>query len=140
MRRKQYILFLLIGILFGITLAKAEVISWFRIQEMFRFQAFHMYGVIGSAVVLGILLTALIKRTHLHSLEGDEIKFTPKKAGWKRYLLGGSIFGMGWAMTGACPGPMYILVGSGYTVMLVVILGAVLGTFVYGLLRDKLPH
>jgi len=125
---------------FGITLAKAEVISWYRIYEMFRFQSFHMYGVIGTAVVLGIIIVQLIKRYGIKSIDGEPIIINPKQFSIAKYLIGGTIFGLGWAMTGACPGPMFILLGNGVTVIAVVILSALLGTYVYGLLRNKLPH
>lgn len=136
----KYIKFIIVGVIFGITLSKAEIVSWYRIYEMFRFESFHMYGVIGSAVVLGIIFVRLIKTKHLRSLEGREIIFNPKAPGYKRYLIGGAIFGLGWALTGACPGPMFILLGQGFGVISVVILSAVFGTFVYGLLKHKLPH
>lgn len=136
----KYLKYLVLGVFFGIVLSKAEVVSWYRIYEMFRFDNFHMYGVIGSAIAVGILLIQLIKRTNMRSLEGSEIRFTPKNRSIARYLLGGIIFGLGWALTGACPGPMFILVGHGVGVMLVVIASAIAGTFVYGLVRDKLPH
>jgi uncharacterized protein len=133
-------LYLFIGILFGIGLTKSEVISWYRIQEMFHFQSFHMYGVIGTAVVMGATAVALIKRFKVKDLTGELIVFPPKTKGFAQYLLGGSIFGIGWAMTGACPGPMYSLIGSGLTVYAVAIGSAVLGTLAYGAVRDKLPH
>jgi len=136
----KFIKYLFLGILFGITLTKAEVISWFRIYEMFRFQSFHMYGVIGSAVVIGIIVIQLIKRFDLKSLDGEPIVIQPKQFSITKYLFGGIIFGFGWAMTGACPGPLFILLGNGVTVILVVIGAALLGTYSYGLLRDKLPH
>lgn len=136
----KLIKFLLAGVLFGIVLTKSEVISWFRIQEMFRFQSFHMYGIIGSAVVLGAIIVFLIKKTKMRSIEGEEISIAPKDMSYARYIIGGSLFGMGWAMTGSCPGPLYALVGYGYTVMLVPIVFAILGTMLYGALRDKLPH
>lgn len=132
--------FYVLGILFGVVMTKAEIISWLRIYEMFKFQSFHMYGIIGSAVVLGVIMVQLIKRSKFRSIEGTEIKFTPKAKSVARYLIGGTIFGLGWAMTGACPGPMFTLVGNGVLVMLVVIASATFGTFVYGLIRDKLPH
>ena len=132
--------YLIIGIIFGITLAKAEVISWYRIYEMFKFQSFHMYGVIGSAVVLGIVFVQIIKRFKLKSLDGKPIHIYPKQRSVYRYLFGGIMFGLGWAMTGACPGPMFILLGNGVGVILVVIAAALLGTYTYGLLRNKLPH
>jgi len=132
--------FVSIGILFGIIMTKAEVISWYRIQEMFLFDNFHMYGVIGMAVVLGLISVQLIKKFKLKDIKGQEIKFEPKAFSIPRYLFGGTIFGFGWAITGACPGPMYTLVGHGYWSMLIVIAAAMLGTFVYGVLRSKLPH
>jgi len=136
----KFLKFFAVGILFGIVLTKAEVISWYRIQEMFRFQSFHMYGVIGSAVVTGILLVAWIKRSHLKDMYGKLIQFSPKAPSITRYLIGGTLFGLGWALTGACPGPIYILIGQGYSVFIVVLLSAVAGTFVYGLVKEKLPH
>ena len=132
--------FYIVGIVFGIVMTKAEIISWYRIYEMFMFESFHMYGVIGSAVLLGIAIVQIIKRTKLKSTYGAVIQFTPKQMAPKRYLIGGAIFGLGWAMTGACPGPMFTLVGNGFLVMLVVIISAMLGTFVYGVLKDWLPH
>jgi len=125
---------------FGIILVKSEAVSWYRIYEMFKFQSFHMYGIIGSAVLLGALSVALIKRSGLKSIEGKTINIIPKEKGFVRYLLGGSIFGLGWALAGACPGPMYILVGTGVFSMLIVIVAALLGTFVYGLIKNKIPH
>jgi uncharacterized membrane protein YedE/YeeE len=136
----KYLKYLVVGVFFGIVMSKSEVVSWYRIYEMFQFDSFHMYGVIGSAIVIGIIFVQLIKRTHMKSLVGTEISFTPKTRSIARYLIGGIIFGLGWALTGACPGPMFVLVGHGVGVMLVVIASAMLGTFTYGLLRDKLPH
>ncbi len=136
----KFLKYLLVGVLFGITLAKAEVVSWYRIFEMFRFESFHMYGVIGSAVVIGIIVVQIIKRKHMNSIEGSEISFSDKAMSFPRYLIGGTIFGLGWAMTGACPGPMFILLGYGFPVFVVVVLSATMGTFVYGLIRHKLPH
>ena len=132
--------FILVGILFGITLYKAEAVSWFRIYEMFHFQSFHMYGIILSAIILGVGIVQLIKRTHMRSIEGKEIAFHPKDKSVPRYLLGGAIFGMGWALAGVCPGPMFILMGSGYTVFIVFLLAAMTGTFAYGYFRKYLPH
>jgi uncharacterized membrane protein YedE/YeeE len=132
--------FLLVGLYFGFVLIKAEVISWYRIQEMFRFQSFHMYGVIGSAIAVGALSLWLIKKYHLKSLNGETITTNPKAPTYFRYIVGGTMFGMGWALTGACPGPIAILIGSGLTVFTVVALAAVAGTWVYGVLRPKLPH
>ncbi|MBX3043194.1 MAG: YeeE/YedE family protein [Candidatus Kapabacteria bacterium] len=137
---KQYFQITLVGILFGIILTKAEVISWYRIYEMFTFESFHMFGIIGSAVALGAIVTTIIKKFKLKSIEGNEIKIAPKDFSISRYLFGGILFGIGWAMAGACPGPIYILIGNGFSVMLVVIASAILGTFVYGLVQHKLPH
>lgn len=131
--------FLLIGFIFGVILIKAEVISWFRIQEMFRFQAFQMYGIIGSAVFIGIISVWLIKKYNVKTIKGDEIKIEPKKFN-KGNIIGGLIFGFGWAMTGACPGPLYALIGSGLLIVLVVLLSAVFGTWIYGCIKEKLPH
>ncbi|CAM4186998.1 DUF6691 family protein [Zobellia nedashkovskayae] len=136
----KYLKFLLVGIFFGIVLVKSEAVSWYRIFEMFKFQSFHMYGIIGSAVVLGAISVWAIKKFRVKSIEDQEIVLPPKNKSYTRYILGGSIFGLGWALAGACPGPMYILLGTGVFSMLIVIAAATLGTFAYGLLRDKLPH
>ncbi len=136
----KYIKFLGIGILFGIIMTKSEAVSWYRIQEMFRFQAFHMYGIIGSALVVGAIGVQLIKRYEIRSLQGAVIEFNDKKMSIARYLFGGIIFGLGWALSGSCPGPMYTLLGNGFTVFAIVILSAVVGTYTYGLFKDKLPH
>ncbi len=128
-----------VGIIFGIVFIKAEIISWFRIQEMFRLQSFHMYGVIGTAVVVGAISVFLIKKFKVKSIHGEEITFTDKKFN-KGQIIGGLIFGLGWALTGACPGPLFAQVGSGALVVLVVILSATAGTWVYGKFRDQLPH
>ena len=136
----KFLKFLIVGILFGIILVKSEAVSWYRIFEMFKFQSFHMYGIIGSAVGLGILSVWILKKNKINSLEGSQIKIPNKQMGITRYLLGGSIFGLGWALAGACPGPMYILLGTGAFSMLLVIAAATLGTFVYGVLKHKLPH
>ena len=132
--------FLLVGILFGIVMTKSEAISWFRIQEMFRFQSFHMYGIIGVAVVAGVIMHQLIKRGKIKNLSGDTIQFADKPKTYTASLLGGTCFGLGWAMTGACPGPLYTLVGHGYWIILVVIASGLVGTFMYGVFRSKLPH
>mgnify|MGYP001205019420 FL=1 len=136
----KYIKFLLIGVLFGITLSKAEVISWFRIYEMFKLQSFHMYGVIGSAVAIGIVVIHFFKNERLKTYQGKPIFVEPKKKGVSRNLLGGIIFGLGWALGGACPGPMYILLGKGVVAILVVLLGAHIGAFLYHGVKHKLPH
>ncbi|WP_253906393.1 DUF6691 family protein [Chitinophaga sp. SYP-B3965] len=131
--------YLLIGMLFGIILVKSEVISWFRIQEMFRLESFHMYGVIGSAVITGILGVLLIRKLGIRTISGEAIVL-PKKPFTKGNIFGGLIFGLGWAITGACPGPLFAQIGSGFTVVIVTLLSAVAGTWVYGLLKEKLPH
>ena len=136
----RIIVFLIIGVIFGITMFKSEAASWFRIYEMFQFKSFHMYGIIGSALVLGIIIVQLIKRFNIKSIYGERIIFTPKERSFSRYMFGGILFGLGWALAGACPGPMFTLAGAGYLPIVVVIAAAILGTFVYGLLKDKLPH
>lgn len=136
----KYITYLIVGIVFGITLTKAEVISWFRIQEMFRFQAFHMYGVIGTAVVLGALFVAAVKKFKLKDFSHQPIQFKNQPKSVARFILGGTIFGIGWAFTGACPGPIYILLGNGLGIYIVVLISALAGTLTYGMLRSKLPH
>ena len=134
------ILYLLIGVFFGVVLFKSEAASWFRIYEMFRFDAFHMYGIIGSALVLGIVFLQWTKRGDRKSFFGEPINIATKQRSFWRYAIGGIVFGLGWALAGACPGPMYALIGAGYFPIAVVILGALLGTFCYGLLKPKLPH
>lgn len=132
--------YLLIGAFFGIVLIKSEAASWYRIFEMFQFQSFHMYGIIGTAVGLGILFTLMIKRFKIKSYFGIPIEIEDKEMGFTRYIVGGTLFGLGWALAGACPGPMFALLGYGYLPMLIVIASATLGTYVYGRLKDKLPH
>ena len=136
----KYIKFLLVGILFGIVMSKAEIISWFRIYEMFKFQSFHMYGIIGSAVVLGIVSMYFFKKKVVKTFEGNEIHVKAKKKGLIRNLFGGILFGLGWALAGACPGPMFVLIGKGVISILVVIFGATLGAFFYGLFKNRIPH
>lgn len=119
---------------------KSEAASWFRIYEMFRFDSFHMYGIIGSALVVGIVVVQLIKTFKVKSFYGEPIKFIPKERSFSKYMYGGIIFGLGWALAGACPGPMFTLVGAGYFPILVVIFASLLGTFIYGLVKNKLPH
>jgi uncharacterized membrane protein YedE/YeeE len=131
--------YLVMGILFGIVLIKAEVISWFRIQEMFRLQSFHMFGIIGSAVLVGMISVWLIKKKNIRTIYGETISITPKKFN-KGQIYGGLIFGFGWAITGACPGPLFAQIGAGTTVILVTLISAIAGTWVYGFLREKLPH
>ena len=127
------------GIAFGIILVKAQVISWFRIQEMFRLQSFHMYGVIGSAVIVGIISVWLIKKLNIKTIYGEKIEFHPREFN-KGQVYGGLLFGLGWAITGACPGPLFAQIGTGATVIAVTLLSAIAGTWVYGYAREKLPH
>ncbi len=127
------------GILFGIILVKAEIISWFRIQEMFRLQSFHMYGVIGSAVVVGIISVWIIKQLKIKTIDGESIEFSNKSFN-KGQIYGGLLFGIGWAITGACPGPIFAQIGTGASVVVVTLISAIAGTWTYGLLRNKLPH
>lgn len=131
--------YLAAGVIFGILLVKAEVVSWFRIQEMFRFESFHMYGVIGSAVAVGAISVFLIRKLGLRTIYGETVTVHPKPF-HKGLVFGGLIFGLGWAMTGACPGPLYAQVGTGASVIVVSVLSAIAGTFVYGVMRDRLPH
>ncbi len=132
--------FLLVGVLFGIILSKTEVVSWYRIYEMFKFQSFHMYGVIGSAVMLGVISIQLFKKGIIKDFLGNKIVVKDKEKGFIRTLVGGTIFGLGWALSGACPGPMYVLAGHGAVAILVVLFGAIIGAFIYGLLSKKLPN
>lgn len=138
---RELVLYLLTGTYFGVVISKAEVVSWFRIQEMFRFQSFHMYGIIGSAVLVAALSLSVIRRVGVRSLFGEPIAVAPKILGrGVRYLAGGTVFGTGWALTGACPGPLIALVGNGVTVMVIALGSAALGTWMYGYLRPRLPH
>lgn len=134
------IVYLIIGIVFGIIMYKSEAASWFRIYEMFSFQSFHMYGLMGSALVVGIGVVQWIKRKRLKNMYGEEIIIPDKEKSLARYLIGGILFGLGWALAGACPGPMFVLTGAGFFPILVVIFGSLLGTWLYGLVRDRLPH
>lgn len=136
----KYLKFLLVGVFFGIVLVKSEAVSWYRIYEMFRFQSFHMYGIIGTAIASGVLFLQISKKGIIKSIKGAAIFVPRKEQGFVRYIIGGTIFGLGWALIGACPGPMYILLGTGVWSMIIVILAALLGTFIYGILKDKLPH
>ena len=135
----SYTKYLIMGVLFGIILVKSEVISWYRIQEMFRLQSFHMFGVIGSAVVTGMLSILLIKNFNIKTIKGEKIEL-PTKQFNKGQIYGGLIFGFGWAITGACPGPLFAQIGSGFGVIIITLLSAIAGTWLYGLLREKLPH
>ncbi|MEZ4837987.1 DUF6691 family protein [Flavobacterium sp.] len=132
--------FFLVGILFGIVLTKTEAVSWYRIYEMFHFQSFHMYGIIGTAIATGVVGIQIIKRNKVKDIEGMPIEILDKEKGNARYWIGGILFGLGWALVGACPGPIFILLGAGFYNVAFVLLGAIFGTFLYGLIKDKLPH
>ena len=132
--------FFLTGIVFGIVLTKAEAVSWYRIYEMFHFQSFHMYGIIGTALFTGVLGLQCIKRYKIKDYNGLPINIIEKERGFWRYIIGGSLFGLGWALVGSCPGPIFILLGTGTYSIAVILIGALLGTYIYGLLKDKLPH
>lgn len=136
----KHLKFLLIGIFLGIVLVKSEAVSWYRIYEMFRFQSFHMYGIIGTAIFTGVIFYLLSKSGAIKTIENEPIIFPKKDQTYTRYIVGGIIFGLGWALVGACPGPMYILLGTGVYSMIIVIIAALVGTFLYGILKDKLPH
>ena len=131
--------YLIVGIFFGIVFVKAEIISWFRIQEMFHLESFHMYGVIGCAVAVGLISVQLIKKFNIKTLDGEKIEIQPKTFN-KGQIYGGLMFGFGWAITGACPGPLFAQIGTGATVIVVTLVSAIAGTWVYGLIKDKLPH
>jgi uncharacterized membrane protein YedE/YeeE len=131
--------YLLLGVLFGIVFVKAEIISWYRIQEMFRFHSFHMYGVIGTAVLVGMTSVWIIKKFKIKTIQGETVVFHDKKFQWGN-VIGSTLFGLGWAITGACPGPIFAQIGSGFTVVSITLLSAIAGTWVYGLVREKLPH
>ncbi|HAY3534635.1 DUF6691 family protein [Elizabethkingia anophelis] len=131
--------YMLVGILFGIIFVKSEVISWFRIQEMFRLQSFHMYGIIGSAVLTGMISVWIIKKFNFKTIHGESVSITPKQFN-KGQIYGGLLFGFGWAITGACPGPLFAQIGTGVTVITITLLSAIAGTWVYGLTRNRLPH
>ncbi len=136
----KYIKFFLVGVYFGIVLVKSEVVSWFRIQEMFHLQSFHMYGIIGSAIAVGLISVLLVKTFKLKSFGGESIDLTPKPFNRVGNTVGGLIFGFGWALTGACPGPLYALVGGGYLGAVLALLSAFAGVVAYGYLRPRLPH
>ena len=133
--------FIIAGTVFGFILIKSEVVSWFRIQEMFLFDSFHMYGIIGSAILVGLIGTQLIKKLNIKDLSGNEIQVKTKDNSLTtRYIVGGTLFGLGWAIVGACPGPLYALIGTGYLIFIVPLLAAVAGAGAYGMLQSKLPH
>ncbi len=132
--------YIIVGFIFGIVLTKAEAVSWYRIYEMFQFQSVHMYGIITVAIITGLIGIQLIKRKQLKDIDGNPIHVQDKEKGNVRYWIGGILFGLGWAMVGACPGPIFILIGSGFMSVSLILFGALLGTFLYGLFKDKLPH
>jgi len=134
------LIFLFIGVFFGITMFKSEAISWYRIQEMFLFESFHMYGIIGITVMLGVLIHFVIKQVGLKNFSGEKISFADKPKTYKASIIGGTLFGLGWAITGACPGPIYVLIGAGNLGFLIVLIAALFGAILYGVLRSKLPH
>lgn len=136
----KYLKYIIVGFIFGIVLTKSEAVSWYRIYEMFHFQSFHMYGIIGTAVVTGVIGIQIIKRLQLRDIKGNPITIADKEFGSARYWIGGTLFGLGWALVGACPGPIFILLGAGIFPVIFILIGALLGTFFYGLLKDKLPH
>ena len=132
--------YLLVGLFFGLVLVKSEAASWYRIQEMFRFQSFHMYGLMGSAVFTGLLSTLLLKKLRSSALDGEPLEVKPKEKGVQRYIYGGLLFGVGWGLAGVCPGPIFVLIGAGVWPMLFVLVFALLGTWIYGVLKERLPH
>lgn len=132
--------FFITGIIFGIVLTKAEAVSWYRIYEMFHFQSFHMFGIIGTALFTGVVGLQIIKKKKIKDFKGLPIKILEKEKGFWRYIFGGTLFGLGWALVGSCPGPIFILLGTGTYAVVVVFVGALLGTYIYGLLKDNLPH
>lgn len=136
----NYLKFLLVGIVFGIVMVKSEAVSWYRIYEMFHFQSFHMYGIIGTAVVLGTIGVQFLKKNNIKDFAGNPIHIEPKEKGVVRYLIGGGLFGLGWGLVGTCPGPIFVLIGAGFYPVIIILIGALLGTFFYGLIKNKLPH
>lgn len=132
--------FFLVGFLFGIVLTKSEAVSWYRIYEMFQFQSFHMYGIIGVAVATGVFGIQIIKRNNIKDIQGQPIEIKDKENGNARYFIGGISFGLGWALVGSCPGPIFILIGAGFMPVVLVLVGALIGTIIYGALKSKLPH
>ena len=136
----KFFKYIMVGFIFGIILTKSEAVSWYRIYEMFLFQSFHMYGIIMTAIAVGVIGLQIIKRKQLNDIDGNPIKIADKEKGTFRYWIGGLFFGLGWALVGACPGPIFILLGAGFLPVVFVLIGALLGTFIYGVLRDKLPH
>lgn len=136
----KFLKYIFVGFIFGIVLTKSEAVSWYRIYEMFQFQSFHMYGIIGVAIVVGIIGIQIMKRLNLKDIQGNPIVIADKEPGSARYWIGGLFFGLGWALVGACPGPIFILLGAGIWPVIFILIGALLGTFLYGVLKNKLPH
>ena len=134
------LVYIFLGVIFGVTMYKAETASWFRIYEMFNFQSFHMYGFIGSALVIGLIGIQIMKKKEAKDVDGKPIVIQPKNKSIARYLIGGIFFGLGWALVGACPGPIFVLLGAGVYPIIIVIIGALLGTYLYGIIKDKIPH
>jgi uncharacterized membrane protein YedE/YeeE len=132
--------YIIVGFVFGIVLTKSEAVSWYRIYEMFQFQSFHMYGIIMVAIATGLIGLQIIKKLQLKNIQGAPIVVPNKEKGSVRFLAGGIIFGLGWALVGSCPGPIFILLGAGFLPMVLVLFGALLGTFIYGLIKNKIPH
>jgi uncharacterized membrane protein YedE/YeeE len=136
----NYLKYLLVGIVFGIIMVKSEAVSWYRIYEMFHFQSFHMYGIIGVAVVVGTIGVQFMKKNNVKDFAGNPIYIEPKEKGFARYIIGGALFGLGWGLVGTCPGPIFVLIGAGFYPVIIILVGALLGTFFYGLVKNKLPH
>jgi uncharacterized membrane protein YedE/YeeE len=136
----KLIKFFIVGIVFGIVLTKAEAVSWYRIYEMFMFQSFHMYGIIATAIFVGVCGIKFIKTKDIQGFNGAEIDIQDKDFSISRYIIGGTMFGMGWGLVGCCPGPIFILIGNGVLSICIVLIGALLGTYIYGILKNKLPH
>ena len=135
----KFIKYLIIGIVFGIVLTKSEAVSWYRIYEMFQFQSFHMFGIIMTAIFVGVIGIQIYKRNNVKGFDGTPISVPDKENGFTNYIIGGTIFGLGWGMIGTCPGPIFILIGAGFYGIGIVLIGALIGTFLYGILKDKLP-
>ena len=136
----KHLKFLIIGIIFGIILSKSEVVSWYRIYEMFKFQSFHMYGIIGGAVVISMIFMQLFKKGIIKDINGNKIIPKPKKKGFISTILGGTLFGLGWGISGACAAPIFVILGFKLIPALIILFGALLGAFLYGLVSKKLPN
>lgn len=136
----KYIKYLVVGFIFGLVLTKSEAVSWYRIYEMFHFQSFHMFGIIGTALFTGLIGIQLIKKFKVKDIQGKPIEIADKEPGSARYWIGGTLFGLGWGLVGTCPGPIFILIGAGFFPVIIILIGALLGTFLYGMFKDKLPH